>query len=104
MAAQGEREPGELGMCSRTLDPMARDGTCNFNPRGSSTPYSEHGLCRQMEPHNGGAIAPRRGTEQAAINSTANVQQLMEIGVCQFPGSMLRPNQLETYSAARWLR
>jgi len=72
MAAQGEREPGGLVMCN-VLDPMARDGTsCNLNQRGSSTPFTEHGLCRQMEPHNGGAIAPRRGTEQAAINSAAN--------------------------------
>ena len=60
MAAQGEREPGGLGMCSRNLDPMARDGTpyYNLNPRGISAFYFEHGLGRQNEPHNGGAIAP----------------------------------------------
>ena len=73
MAAQGEREPGGIVMCS-LLDPMARDGTplYNYSPRGSSPSYFEHGLGRQMEPHNGGAIAPRSGTEQAAINSAAN--------------------------------
>ena len=73
MAAQGEREPGGLGMCS-WLDPMARDGTpfYNLNPRGSSTPFTEHGLGRQMESHNGGAIASRRGMEQAAIISATN--------------------------------
>ena len=73
MAFQGERVPGVVGMCSSDLEPMARDGTsCDFNQRGSSTPYSEHGLCRQTEPHNGGAIVPRRGTEQAAILSATN--------------------------------
>jgi len=73
MASQGEREPGGLDMCCN-LESMARDGTpfYNFNSRGSSTPYPEHGLCRQTESHNGGAIAPRRGTEQAAIYSMAN--------------------------------
>ena len=39
---------------------------------GSSPPYTEHELCRQTESHNGGAIAPRRGTEQAAIFSAMN--------------------------------
>ena len=72
MASQGEREPGVVGMCSNNLESMARDGTCNFNQWGSSTPYSEHGLCRQKEPHNGGMIAPRRGTERAAILSATN--------------------------------
>ena len=74
MAAQGEWVLGVVGVCSDDFEPMARDGTplYNYSPRGSSTPYSEHGLGRQMEPHNGGAIAPRRGTEQAAINSAAN--------------------------------
>ena len=52
---------------------MARDGTsCNFNQRGSSTPFTEHGLCRQTESHNGGTIAPQRSTERAAILSTTN--------------------------------
>ena len=74
MASQGERVPGGLDMCSNNLESMARDGTpfYNFNSRGSSTPYSEHGLCRQKESHNGGAIVPRRGTEQAAILSATN--------------------------------
>ena len=73
MAAQGERLPGVVGVCSDNFELMARDGiSCNFNQRGSSTPYSEHGLCRQTEPHNGGAIATRRGTEQAAIYRAAN--------------------------------
>jgi len=72
MASQGEREPGVVGMCSSNLESMARDGTCNCNQWGSSTPYSEHGLCRQKESHNGVAIAPQRGTEQAAIDSAAN--------------------------------
>ena len=72
MASQGEREPGGL-VVYINLEPMARDGTsCNFNSRGSSTPYPEHGLCRQTGSHNGGAIAPQRGTEQAAIYSAAN--------------------------------
>ena len=73
MASQGERVPGGLDMCSN-LESMARDGTSfyNFNPRGSSPSYSEHRLCRQTESRNGGAIAPRRGTEQAAIYSAAN--------------------------------
>ena len=71
MESQSERVPGGLDMCS-TLESMARDGTCNFDQRGSSTPYSEHGLYRQTESHNGGAIAPRRGTEQAAILSATN--------------------------------
>ena len=44
----------------------------NFNSRGSSTPYSEHGLCRQTESHNGGTIAPQRSTERAAIFSATN--------------------------------
>ena len=45
-------------MCS-LLDPMARYGTpyYNLNPRGSSPFFFEPGLGRQMEPHNGGAIA-----------------------------------------------
>ena len=53
---------------------MARDGTtfCNFKSRGSSPSYSEHGLCRQTGSHNGGAIAPRRGMEPAAILSATN--------------------------------
>ena len=73
MASQGERVPGGLDMCSN-LESMARDGTYfyNFNSRGSSTPYPEHGLCRQTESRNGGTIAPQRGTEQAAISSAAN--------------------------------
>ena len=73
MSAQGEREPGGLVMCCDNFESMARDGiSCNLNPRGSSTPYSEHGLGQQMESHNGGAIASRRGMEQAAIISAAN--------------------------------
>ena len=74
MAFQGERVPGVVGMCGSNLESMARDGTpfYNVNPRGSSPSSSEHGLCRQKEPHNGGAIAPRRGTEQAAILSATN--------------------------------
>ena len=77
MASHGERVPGVVGMCSSNLESMARDGTtsCNFNKRGSSPSYSEHGLCRQTESHNGGTariVAPRRGTEQAAILSAAN--------------------------------
>ena len=74
MASQGEREPGGLGMCSNNLESMARDGTpfYNFNPRGSSPSYSEHRLCRQTESRNGGAIAPRRGTEQSAILRATN--------------------------------
>ena len=74
MASQGEREPGGLGMWSSNLESMARDGTpfYNFNPRGSSTPYSEHGLCQQTGSHNAGAIAPRRGTEQVAMLSATN--------------------------------
>ena len=74
MAPQGERVLGVVGMCGNNLESMARDGTpfYNLNPRGSSTPYSEHGLCRQKEPHNGGMIAPRRGTERAAILSATN--------------------------------
>ena len=73
MESQGERVPGGLGMCSN-LEPMALDGTtfCNFKSRGSSTPYPEHGLCRQTGSRNGGTIAPQRGTEQAAIYSAAN--------------------------------
>ena len=71
MAFQSEREPGVVGMCSN-LESMARDGTCNFNPWGSSTPFTEHGLCRQTESHNGGAIAPQRSTERAVIYSAAN--------------------------------
>ena len=61
-------------MCNSNLESMARDGTpfYNLNPRGSSPSYSEHGLCRQTGSHNGGAIAPQRGTEQAAIYSAAN--------------------------------
>ena len=52
---------------------MARDGgSCNFNQRGSSTPFTEHGLCRQMESHNGGTIAPQRSTERASIFSATN--------------------------------
>ena len=72
MASQGEREPGVVGMCRSNLESMARDGTCNVNQRGSSPSYSEHGLCRHTESHNGGAIASRRGTEQADIYSAAN--------------------------------
>ena len=73
MASQGQRVLGVVGMCSNNLESMARDGTsCNVNPRGSSPSYSEHGLCQQAESRNGGAIAPRRGTEQAAIYSAAN--------------------------------
>ena len=74
MASQGEREPGGLGMWYNNLESMAWDGTAfyNFNPRGSSPSYSEHVLCRQPGSHNGGVIAPRRGTEQAAIYSAAN--------------------------------
>jgi len=73
MAFQSEREPGvEMNMCLN-IESMARDGTsCNFNQRGSSTPFTEHGLCRQTESHNGGAIAPQRKTEQAAIFSATN--------------------------------
>ena len=72
MAFQGERLPGGLGMCNN-VESMARVGSfCNYNPWGSSTPYSEHGLCRQTESHNGGAIAPQRNTEQAAIFSATN--------------------------------
>ena len=79
MASQGEGVLGVLemdvglDMCNN-LESMARDGTtfCNVNQRGSSTSYSEHGLCRQTGSHNGGAIASRRGTEQAAIYSAAN--------------------------------
>ena len=52
---------------------MARDGSvCNFNQRWSSTLYSEHGLCRQTGSHNGGAIAPQRSTERAAILRATN--------------------------------
>ena len=71
MAFQGERVPGGLDMCF-DVESMARDGSCNYNPWGSSTPYSEHGLCRQTESHNGSTIAPRRSTEQAAIFSATN--------------------------------
>ena len=71
MASPGERELG-VDMCSSNLESMARDGICNFNPRGSSPSYSEHGLCRQTESHNGGAIAPQRSTERAAILSATN--------------------------------
>ena len=73
MESQSERVPGGLGKCNN-IESMARDGTSfyNFNSWGSSTPYSEHGLGRQMESHNGGAIAPRRGMEQAAILSATN--------------------------------
>ena len=73
MAFQGKRVQGGLDMCF-DVESMAQDGsffynnpTANFNPWGSSTPYTEHGLCRQTESHNGGAIAPQRNTEQAAI-------------------------------------
>ena len=70
MAAQGEQGQGGFGF---NVESMARDGSFyNFNPWGSSTPYSEHELCWQTESHNGGAIAPRRGTEQAAIFSATN--------------------------------
>jgi len=71
MASQGEQEPG-VDMCSSNLESMARDGTCNFNQRGSSTPYSEHGLCQQTESQDGGAASLQRGTrhERAAINGT----------------------------------
>ena len=72
MAFQGERELGGLDMCYN-VESMARDGSCcNYNRWGSSTLYSEHELCRQTESHNGGAIAPRRSTEQAAIFSATN--------------------------------
>ena len=73
MEFQSERVPGvEMNMCSN-VESMARDGSFyNFNSRGSSTPYSEHGLCRQTESHNGGTIAPQRSTERAAIFSAAN--------------------------------
>ena len=81
MESQSEREPGGLDMCNN-LESMARDGTsCNFNPRGSSTPYSEHGLCRQTESHNGGTIAPQRSTEHAAINSATS--QLLTIWLAE---------------------
>ena len=80
MAAQGERVSGAIGTCRGNLEPMARDGssfynpTANFNQWGSSTPYTEHGLCRQTnsKSHNSGAIAPQRNTEQAAIISATN--------------------------------
>ena len=72
MAFQDERVPGGLGMCNN-VGSMARDGSfCNFNPRGWSTPYTEHGRCRQTESHNGGTIAPQRSTERAAICSATN--------------------------------
>ena len=72
MESQGEREPGGLVVCSN-IESMGWDGTsCNFNPWGSSTPYSEHGLCRQTESHNGGTIAPQRSTERAAIFGATN--------------------------------
>ena len=73
MAFQSEREPGvEMNMCSN-IESMARDVSFyNFNSWGSSTPYSEHGLCRQTESHNGGTIAPQRSTERAAILSATN--------------------------------
>ena len=67
MAFQGKRVQGGLDMCF-DVESMARDGSFNnFNQRGSSTPYTEHELCRQTESHNSGAIAPQRGTEWAAI-------------------------------------
>ena len=72
MAFQDERVLGGLDMCSN-VESMAREGSsCNYNQRGSSTPFTEHGLCRQTESHNGGAIAPQRSTEQAAIISATN--------------------------------
>ena len=77
MEFQGEREPGGLGMCSN-VESMARDGSSEYklaadvDPWGSSTPYSEHGLCRQTESHNGGAIAPQCNTERVAICSATN--------------------------------
>ena len=74
MAFQGDRGQGGIDMCV-DVEPMARDGssfyhpTANFNQWGSSPPYTEHELCRQMnsESHNSGAIAPQCNTEQAAI-------------------------------------
>ena len=72
MAFQSERVPGGLVMCSN-VESMARDSSFyNFNSRGSSTPYSEHGLCRQTESHNGGTIAPQHSTERAAIFGATN--------------------------------
>ena len=76
MAFQGERGQGGIGM-SFNVGSMAWDGsfynpTANFNQWGSSTPYTEHELCRQTESHNSGAIAPQRSTEQAAIFSATN--------------------------------
>ena len=59
MASQGERVLGVVGMCSNNLESMARDGTCNFNQRGSSTPYLvQEQFLPQMNPeHEMGAAA-----------------------------------------------
>ena len=73
MAFQGERVPGGLDMELELIESMARDGSCcNYNPRESSTPYTEHGFCQQTESHNGGAIALQRSTEWADIFSATN--------------------------------
>ena len=72
MAFQGEREQGGLGMCFN-VESMARVGSFyNYNPTTKCSQWErlEHELCRQIESHNSGAIAPQRNTERAAINST----------------------------------